>query len=294
MFDPNKIALCYPNYMDKTDCTLSGGSWLPSLPLGNIKNRVIKKRARSVDLLPTSTKFTINLASSVPILCLALAGHNLSSQGVVKIKVYSDNTETETLYDSGWIDAWPSLFDSSSLEWEYDNFWFGRLSNDQRKEFTPLFTHFFGVTEVVPIGKHIVVEIDDPLNPDGYVEIGRVFFSDVWQPTRNASLGLSFKNNTTTEIETTLDDTEYFDPRRARRSVSFQLDRIPTQDAYGRVFAIQRLLGIHGEILFAYTTQDRELAYERRFLGRLSELDPISEPYVDRRHQVPVNITEVL
>lgn len=294
MFDENKIALCYPNYTDRSDCVVSGGSWQTTLPITNVKNRVIKKRARSVDLSLVSTQFEVTWGRPSPILCLALAGHNLSVEAKVNIKVYDDSSKTNLFYDSGWVDVWPPIYNSLDLEWEYDNFWLGRLDEEQRQDFTPLFVHFFETQDSVPVAKYLTVEIDDPLNPDGYVEIGRLFFSDVWQPTRNASLGLSFKHNTSTDVETTLDDTEYFDIRRVRRSVSLQLDRIPAQDAFGRIFSIQRLLGIHGEVLFAYTTSDDIYSYERRFLGRLSELDPISEPYVDRNHQVPINITELI
>lgn len=293
MFDTSKIALCYPNYTERTDCVLAGGSWLTSLPVTNMKNRIIKKRARSVDLELTSTQFSATWSRASPVLSLALAGHNLSVDALVRIKVYEDETQIALYYDSGWVDVWPSIYQSTDLEWEFDNFWLGRLDEEQRQDFTPLFVHFFE-SDIVPIAKYLTVEISDQNNSDGYVEIGRLFFADVWQPTRNASLGLSFKHNTNTEIETTLDDTEYFDVKRVRRSVALTLDRIPTEDAFGRVFSIQRLLGIHGEILFAYTTAEETYSYERRFLGRLSELDPIAEPYVDRKHQVPVNITELI
>lgn len=293
LFDPDKVALCYPNYTDRADCTLSGGSWATTLPLNNLKNRVIQRRARTTDTQLTSTQFSITLDDPKPVLCLALAGHNLTAQATIKIKVYDNPLKETLLYESGEELGWAYIFDSNDLEWEYDNFWFGTLTNEQRKDFTPLFTHFFLGVDFVPIAKHIIVEINDVDNPDGYVEIGRLFFSDVWQPTRNASLGLAFKHNTSTEVETSLSDTEYFDVRKVRRSVSFELDRIPNADAFGRMFALQRLLGINGEILFAYTVRNfEEWSYERRFLGRLIELDAISEPYVDRRHKVPVNIIE--
>lgn len=295
LFDPNKVALCYPNYTDRQDCTLSGGSWIPSLPVSNMKNRVLQRRARSTDTLPSSTTFSATLSAPRPILCVALAGHNMSEVATVRVRVYDNEMMSTLLYDSGIQLGWSYVYESTDLEWEYDNFWFGSLTEDRRREFTPLFTHFFRGTDTVPIARHIVVDIFDENNPDGYVEIGRLFFSDVWQPTRNASLGLAFRHNTSTEVETALSDTEYFDVRRVRRSVSFELDRLPNGDAFGRMFALQRQVGIHAEVLFAYTVMDfEEWSYERRFMGRLSELDPISEPYVDRRHKMAVNILEII
>lgn len=293
MFDENKIALCYPNYTGRQDCVLAGGNWLESLPLVNLKNRVIQKRGRTVDTSMVSTKFSISLGEAKPVLCIALAGHNFSGDARLRISIYDDADKSVTYYQSPWVDAWPAL-DQASLQWEDNNFWTGEMSPEERQSYVPLFTHFIDAGTVVPLTKYITVEIDDQANPDGFVQIGRLFFSDVWQPTRNASLGLAFKYNSTTEIESTIDNTEYFDVRKSRRSVSFTLDRMPVDDAYGRLFKLQRLVGTHGEVLFAYTPKDTLYAYERKFLGRLQELDPISEPYVDRRHQSAINLIELI
>jgi hypothetical protein len=65
-------------------------------------------------------------------------------------------------------------------------------------------------------------------------------------------------------------------------------------EAFGRVFDIQRQQGVDGEVLFAYTKQDVLNSYERRFLGRLSQLDAISEPYVDTRHTAALSIIEII
>lgn len=289
--DNGNVTLCYPNRV--IESTLAGGSWESTLPLNNLKDRVIKKRARSTNLLAASTKFNVTWTRARPVSVIALAGHNFSVEATVNIKIYDDTMMTTLLYDSGVVNVWPSIYESTDLEWEYDNFWLGTVDDADRENFTPLFTHFVNI-DSTPIAKYMTVEIFDSMNVDGYVEIGRLFFGDAWQPTLNASLGLQFGYSTSTGVESTLDDTEYFDRRTPKRSVNFNLDHLVVNEAFGRVFDIQRQQGIDGEILFAYTKQDFLYSYERRFLGRLSQLDAIAEPYVDTRHQVPLSIIEII
>lgn len=289
--DNGNVTICYPNRV--VESTLAGGSWVSTLPLNNLKDRVIKKRARSVDLTAANTKFNATWTRARPISVIALAGHNFSTSATIQIKIYDEAAMTTLLYDSGVVNVWPSIYESTDLEWEYDNFWLGTVNDLDRDNFTPLFTHFVNI-EATPIAKYMTVEMFDTTNSDGYVEIGRLFFGDAWQPTLNASLGLQFGYSTSTGVESTLDDTEYFDRRTPKRSVNFNLDHLVVNEAFGRVFDIQRQQGIDGEILFAYTKQDVLYSYERRFLGRLSQLDAIAEPYVDTRHQVPLSIIEII
>ena len=285
------VTICYPNRVEGS--TLSGGDWSTQLPLNNLRQRVIKKRARSASTDLADTQFSVEWARPYPITMLAIAGHNFSTLAKIKIKVYDDSLMTTLLYDSGFVDVWPSIYESTDLEWEYDSFWLGTLAEEDRQQFTPLFVHFFNSGNV-PIAKYLTVEIDDTLNSSGYVEAGRLFFGDAWQPTINASLGIQFQYQTSTEVEAAMDDTEYFDRRTPRRSVSFTLDRLALSEAFGRMFSIQRQQGIDGEVLFAYTKNDEMFSYERRFLGRLSQLDAIAEPYVDQRHSAPMSILEII
>lgn len=291
MLDNGNIVLCYPNRVDES--TLSGGSYNPSLPLSNAKSRVFARRARTTNTLPTSTKFEVLINKPRPLLSLAIAAHNFTTSANVRITMFYDSMMTDLAYDSGVVPVWPSIYDSNDLEWEYDNFWLGTVSDDEREQFTPLFVHFIDA-EIVPIVQYMRVEIFDEDNPDGYLEFGRIFFADAWQPTINASLGLAYGYEINSEIESALDNTEYFDRKRPRRTINMTLDRMPTTEAFTRIAGIQRELGIDREILIAYSKVEDENAYARRFIGRLTQADPISEPYVDFRHQTSVNIIEII
>ncbi len=276
--DLNKVALCYPNYTDLG--TLSGGTYTAGLPLNNAKNRIFAKKARTTNLTAANTLFNLALARVRPVGCVAIAAHNFSATSTVRIRVYAEIAQTTLLYDSGVISVWPAVYDSSSeLEWEYNNFWEGTLDETDRAAFTPLFTHIFEIQ----IAESIKVEIFDSTNTAGYVEFGRIFVSDVFQPAINMIYGVEFGYENATEIESALDTTEYFDRKRQKRTATFQFDALSESEAFQKIYNMRRDLGIDGEILYAYNLQSGSPSFQARtFLGRNVTVNGLSQPYIDR------------
>lgn len=77
------IFLAWQNRAD--EATLSGGSWLPSLPITNMQDRQLQKVARTSSAALSATQFDIDLGQPRPIGVLALVNHNISVTGRVKI-----------------------------------------------------------------------------------------------------------------------------------------------------------------------------------------------------------------
>lgn len=290
MSDNDNIVLCYPNYVEVS--TLSGGSYTSQLPRDNAKRGVISRKARTTTTGVDDTKVTITLQRGRNIGVIAIAGHNFSTSAEWRITLYGEDGVTE-IHNSGKMFVWPALYSSDQLEWEDDSFWLGSVSEEERQFLTPLALYF--VPDVGLINTKVVsIELFDESNSDGYLQFGKVFVSQTWQPSRNASLGISFSNEINTEVEMSLDNTEYFDRKRAKRSVGFTLDRLTEEEAFSRIFSMQMQQGIDKEVLFAYNKENNQFSYYRRFLGRLQSVDAISEPYVDRKHQSPMKIIEII
>lgn len=75
---------------NRTDSgTLSGGSWLATLPLTNLQNRQVQRVARSSSAAVASTQFQIDLGQARSIGVAALVVHNISVSGLVRIKAAS-------------------------------------------------------------------------------------------------------------------------------------------------------------------------------------------------------------
>lgn len=288
MLSTSKVSICWPNRTDQA--LLSGGSYSMNLPLVNAKNRVFAKKARTADLNTSSTRFSITLDKTRGVGVVAIAAHNMTAQAQWRVVVYADIQRVTTLYDSGLIDVWPGFFQPDQLEWEDNNFWFGEGELDEASMYTALATHFFPDN----ISAQLVdVFLEDTLNPDNYIQFGRVFLSEVFQPTVNMDFGVQYGHENPSSVETSLSGTEYFDRQRLKRTVQFNLGFLTREEAFLRLYAMQRDQGIDKEILFAQEVQDSDAFYFRTFIGRLKQADPISQPYLDR-HSMGFDLLEIV
>lgn len=269
----SRTIIAYGNRCDEG--TLSGGAWLSQLPLTNLQNRLIAKLARSSGTTKPATQFDINLGRARRIGMLSLIGHNLTVLAKVRIRGDDANDFATPLYDSGWVDVWPSgMIPVSLLEWEEDNFWLGTLSEQARAGYQSPFIH--RVT-TLPSLQYWRIEIDDTSNSDGYIQIGRLFLADIWQPTYGPTVGAALGMDDTTPVESSLGGSEYFDARAKPRVHRFDLRAMNKTEAYSRVLDLQNLLGIAGEILIDPDYADIENKPRRAFVGRLRSLSPIIE-----------------
>lgn len=290
MLNENKLILAWPNHVDKA--SIESGSYLPSLPLLNAKNRVLARKARTTDLNPSSTLFELEFDGSRLTDVIAIASHNFSNSAQIRIRMYDDIPKLDLVYDTGVIDVWPSVYTQDELEWENLNFWEGTVLQEDIESYTPLFFHI-AKSDVLLYPRKILVEIFDPSNPIGYVEFGRVFVGTAFQPKLNMQFGASIGYNINTEVELALDNTEYFDRKRPRRTASFTLDGLTMQEGHSTVMSLIRTQGTDQEVFFTYQNSEDTLQYNRTFLARLQQPDPIRQPYFDRL-ETSINLLEII
>lgn len=273
--DNRKITLCWPNYLDEAE--LSGGSWEAGLPLSHMQDAAFAVRARSVNLATSSTTINVMLPRLRPVGATALAAHNLSADAEWRIRIYTDSDATQLLYDSGMVPAWPALYQSTDLEWEYDRFWSGLLGDEDREEFTPLAYH----VHTAQVGRRLRIDIADPGNPDGYIEIGRLLVANVWQPRYNAAYGIQYGHAIDTRFETAGDSrrTRYAAPAQPKRTVQGSLEHLDEQEAVQAMLAMQRELGVHRELLYLPELTATAQTWRRTFIGQLMQPDPVAHPY---------------
>ncbi len=259
--------------------TLSGGSWVGSLPLNNLKARALAKVARSASLSFAHTQFTIDHGVSKPVRIIGLVNHSMQLSAQFRVVGGSDpGFSTGLLYDSGWLDVWPAVYATLSLEWPSNNFWGGRYTDAERTGVTP--TRGLILPSTVS-ARYWRVEIKDAANSDGFVQIGRVFMGASWQTQVNALYGAtSIAWETTTEIQAAISGAEYFDRRTPYRVARFSTEYMSETEGMAYAFEIQRQMGLDGEVFFVHDPDDVANALRRQFLGRLRELSPVEYPYV--------------
>lgn len=274
------MILGFPNRIDES--TLSGGSWVSTLPLTNLKDRRLSKVARSTDDANASTKFDIALTKDRYVKLICLVKNNFSVDATYRIYGSTVSNFATTVYDSGVLDVWEAIYATIDLEWEDDNFWDGKPTTeylDDLAENSSL--NLIHILPTITNARYWRVEIYDTTNPDGYVEIGRVFIAGQWQVTNNILYGASLGYESETSVDSSLDNTEYFDVRKSYRIFKFELESYTYDEGHTKLLDISRQVGLDKEVFVVPDPDDTMLMTYRAFLGRLNTLSPIQYPYFD-------------
>lgn len=264
----------FPNRADAS--TLSGGSWTATLPLNNLKNRIIGKVARSATDAIADTQFDIDLGTEKNIRVLSLTNHNCSLAALYRIRGSTVSNFATSVYDSGWLDVWPVVYPPGTLEWEDESWWTGKYTAEQMDGYTAALIHILPANT---LARYWRIEIDDTTNAAGYVQIGRLFIGPAWQPTLNMSYGASVGWETKTEVQEAIGGAEYFQRRTPFRTQTIELDWMTVDEAMANAFELQRRAGIDQEVLWIFDPDDTVHALRRRWLGRLRKLSAIEYPY---------------
>ncbi|QPI65886.1 hypothetical protein [Vreelandella venusta] len=270
--DPNRIALGWPNYIDEG--TLSGGNWLPTLPLSHLQNDKFAVMTKSASLNPADTQFWITFPRRRRLHAVSFPAQNFSATASLRVRVYRDTAGTDLVYDTGRVDAWPVVYDMQDVMWGDDNFWNRRLREDDRKNHTPLSNVFFDERVV---GSAVHVEIFDAANLDGAVMLGRTLVMDIWQPEYNVSRGIQHGYDSGTSIKEAGDRARTRYARRVtpKRTATFELAHLSESEAFMRLHRLQRTEDIVGEILYVYSITPSAENYQRNMVCHQTALDPL-------------------
>jgi hypothetical protein len=263
--------IAYRNFADFA--ALSGGSWSATMPLANLLDRTLGVKARAVDDAAASTQFDVDLGSAAGIKVFCLAGHNLSVGALMRLRG-SDTAGTFTtpLYDSGTVSAWGNAYTTSDIPWEDDAFWASVTTFTGLDAGNPTLIH---ILPAETAARYWRLEITDTTNADGYVEAGRLFLGQAWQPTYNFTYGAGIAYADDSIVEQALGGSEYFDARPVRRIISLRFDALTDAEAMQMMLDMQRLRGTTGEILFCWDPDDLSYFQQRSMLCRQAELNPI-------------------
>jgi len=280
--------LAYGNLIDAA--SLSGGSWLPALPLTNLQDRRLGKIARSTTAGTSDTKFDIDLGSTKLFRVVALVNHNFSLAAQYRVRSSTVPTFASTVDDSGWVDVWPVIYPFGTLPWGHPSWWGGRTSAEIIAGYRAPVVYTLPVSSNA---QYVRVEISDPTNGVGYVNLGRVFIADGWQPVRNMVYGASLAWEDRSEVQEGPSGAEFYNPRAAPRVARIALENMSQDEAMATAFEIQRTAGVTQEVFFIWDPADDTHSLRREFLGRLRSLSPIENPGPDRWRS-PFEIKELL
>lgn len=178
---------------------------------------------------------------------------------------------TAPVLDSGWMDVWP-VVNEWPLPWEHPSFWDGRITEEERQNYPKdvIYAHTGSAT-----GRYWLIEFDDTTN--SYVEFGRLFLSQGYQPTRNFIYDdeLGWQDDT---IVAEAQGAEYFDERTKRRVFNCVIENLPKDEAKTFLFEMQRRLGKSGQFIVILDPDDAANKQRDWFIARNVELIPLRNP----------------
>lgn len=220
----NNTKMILRNAWDLATVTLQIGTAIPSLPVTHTQiynNSRIFRSPVSTD--SPDTKIVFDFDSVEYIDSFAMWRHNLTVDSRVRLQLFEGINRTGALvFDSGFFegDIPKTLGD---LSWGRDEL--GASSNTDWK----LKSRSKWLDQPVAARSGILTIIDKE-NPDGYIEIGRIYCGDAFSPTINVDLGHSFSWDSDSEVLPTAGGTVHSIYSEVYRTLTFNMSHLTSAD----------------------------------------------------------------
>lgn len=284
----------FPNHVDAaaafTTVAFSNGSWSSTLPLTNLRNPLLSNVARSTNDDLTSTKLDVDLGLARDVQVIAIPKHNISRNGYIRVRGSNDVAFSTTVLDTGWVDAWPIVKPFGSLYWGAPGLWDGKLSPEEAANISIPFVY---VHESMVVARYWRIEINDTSNPDGYIDITRLFICPGWQPARNMSYGVELGIVDPSEVQISDGGAKYFRKKTKFRTARFKIDNITVDEALTRAFDMMRTQGITQQVFFIFDPEDTFHLHRRSFLANMRQLSSLEYPFYNL-NSIAFDIEEVI
>jgi len=150
-----KFRTIYENLIDLSEAMISASSEEEDLPVANIAHPFRSYKWRTTG--DSDETATIDLAAEYNPLAVAIIDHNLTSGAVIT-------------YESSNDADFDPLISQETLTWRAGIIFLFLATNSAR---------------------YHRINFQDSSNPDGYIEIGRVFLGDYFEPTKNFHMNYS-------------------------------------------------------------------------------------------------------
>lgn len=250
--------------------TYSGGVWQSALGLSLLKTRFVAEVARSIGLAAASTTFTSDMLFTRPLSLFALIGHNFTLAASVRIRV-SDAADLS----GATLDVTVSLRQPNtvwgSLPW--GAFPFDGVREDYKPEGNTLLLYEHPTSV---FGRYVRIDILDPTNAAGFVQLGRFMCGDPLVPKVNMNWGASFRWIDPSTKTTSRGGQDWWNKLRKRRQLSLSFPHASEGEAWGAAYELQERLGLTEPLLVVYDPAEAAGLRERRTLyGTFTQLDDV-------------------
>lgn len=256
--------------------TLATSTAAGDLAAGNLQSDIKTDIYRSTG---TRATFVLSWPVAERIGCVAFPFTNLTSGGAMRVRLYALPGDGAPVLDTGWVRACaPAPFaprDFGILPLAFNAYRWGGVGT---------WGSGGGAAAVAWLdptrGRHMVIDLDDAQNPQGYLEAGRLVAGDYWSPQCNADYGAGLQN---------LDSSAHFrneagdlltQKGNTGNKLTLQLSHLRADDRV-RLARILRDNGKHTPMLVSLFPENPDPVLEQEYTlyGKASNLGAVTTPY---------------
>lgn len=272
------------------DVTWSGGSWSTAYPIANLSTLPFARVARTANLAATSTTFRGNFSTQRLAQIIVLCRHNLTLDAQWRVQFYEHAADVQAVFDSGFVDVRPEVYDETQVTWNSGNFWDRKYTANEIAGypwFSPMYVD--GAYSIAAFR----IDVLDPTNPDGYVQIGLCEVASALDFPIGLSFGAApgFVSN---DVVTAADGgVEYFEARSQPRTFTGSLAAVLRTDALTTFYELQRQYGVRTPFFWWPDREEPQHALRLAYMARLSQLDGLSQAFFSH-DSLTLHLKEVL
>jgi hypothetical protein len=246
-------------FADVPAATLSGpnGAWLENgdFSLSNLQTRYMADAARALDLDPAKTRIHVDFGQRRLVQCFVVLGHNLTRQATVRVAGYDDapGSQAHAGADTGVQQVWPRYVAQAAVPFEAPNWWTGQPTME---DVARVPASWFGLLDQPRFVRSLDFFFDDQANPDGFIDIPRLFAAPVIRPKVNFLYGSQFGWQSQTTNSRSKGGVKHFDYCPPYRAANLMLQHFTKDEAYHRMLGMKSRLGLDREFFVCLDPSD--------------------------------------
>ncbi len=276
---PANCIIAQPLWLTQTDpriatVSVSGGFWNPDLPVTNLLQDRNGAVARTENCATGSASFWVDLGTSRDILVAAIPRSNASPSATVRVRAYSDKgLGSILLADTGVTPYFPDLYPFGTVDWGHPSIFSTSVDRETALLFPQSWIYVFNDPVLT---RYCFIEIEDPANLDGYIELSRFILASGYRPEFDFnSEGATLKIVDPSEVQRSYGGRVYGERRQKYRVAAFTFGSVDKDEAFVNIHDMNALQGTTGEVFFIWDYTDIPNRSRSSFVGRFSEMSAL-------------------
>lgn len=264
---PTRASFAPRNWVWETGVSLSGGTWLTSLPLTRLLNFDPQKKARSSGTGLSATKIIVDLGQARTANFFAFMFSNIRESSLIRYTFGNDATFATYEHRSDWLPAYPVTQPFGTRPFGVFSFG-GFQAFDESDPRGVGHSYFVGYTY---LARYVQIEVDDSGNDDGYVEVGVIYAAQIEEVTIQVRPGFGVEPIEVVIKDRTLGGTLHIDPLYKYDRMTFELQWLASSDMLPTWFEMLKWRGRSKPILVFLRPSDTLNLYRLGMYGVIAD-----------------------